>query len=109
MGPASQATQPANGEGVPQDDAEAVRWYRLAAEQSYPMAQNNLGIMYAIGEGLPQDKVQAYTWTSIAAAQGNANAQRHKELLVKDMTRPQIDEAQKLSREYRSRYVVPFQ
>ena len=23
----------ANGLGVPQDDAEAVRWYRLAAEQ----------------------------------------------------------------------------
>ena len=22
----------ANGEGVPEDDAEAVRWYRLAAE-----------------------------------------------------------------------------
>ena len=23
------------GEGVPQDSAEAVRWYRLAAEQGY--------------------------------------------------------------------------
>ena len=25
----------ANGEGVPQDDAEAVRWYGLAAEQGH--------------------------------------------------------------------------
>ena len=24
-----------NGEGVPQDYAEAVKWYRLAAEQGY--------------------------------------------------------------------------
>ena len=26
----------ASGAGVPQDDAEAARWYRLAAEQGYP-------------------------------------------------------------------------
>ena len=25
----------ANGRGVPKDDAEAVRWYRLVAEQGY--------------------------------------------------------------------------
>ena len=28
----------AKGEGVPQDDAEAARWYRLAAEQGYARA-----------------------------------------------------------------------
>ena len=32
-----------NGEGVPQDDAEAVAWFRLAAEQGHADAQNNLG------------------------------------------------------------------
>ena len=31
------------GEGVPQDDAEAVKWYRLAAEQGDASAQFNLG------------------------------------------------------------------
>ena len=35
-----------NGEGVPQDYAEAVRWYRLAAEQGNASAQFNLGSMY---------------------------------------------------------------
>ena len=49
-----------------------------------------------------------YTWVSVAAAQGYANAQEFKNLLVEDMTRPQIDEAQKLSRDYWTRYVVPF-
>ena len=32
------------GEGVPQDDVEAVRWYRLAAEQGSARAQYNLGV-----------------------------------------------------------------
>ena len=42
----------ANGEGVPEDDAEAVRWYRLAADQGDADAQYNLGVMYANGEGV---------------------------------------------------------
>ena len=38
--------------GVSEDDAEAVRWYRLAAEQGHASAQFNLGVMYARGEGV---------------------------------------------------------
>ena len=34
----------ADGEGVPLDDAEAVRWYHLAAEQGHATAQHNLGV-----------------------------------------------------------------
>ena len=41
----------ADGDGVPQDDAEAVAWYRKAAEQEFAAAQNNLGWMYATGAG----------------------------------------------------------
>ena len=50
------------GEGVPQDYAEAVRWYRLAADQRHANVQINLGNRYANGEGVPQDYVQAHTW-----------------------------------------------
>ena len=39
------------GEGVPQDAAEAVRWFRLAAEQGIASVQNNLGLMYPIFTG----------------------------------------------------------
>ena len=35
-----------NGRGVPQDDAEAAKWFRLAAEQGDAEAQHNLGVMY---------------------------------------------------------------
>ena len=37
----------AYGEGIPEDDTEAVKWFRLAAEQGYARAQFNLGVMCA--------------------------------------------------------------
>ena len=40
------------GEGVPQDDKEAVKWWRLAAEQGVAHAQANLGNMYELGGGV---------------------------------------------------------
>ncbi len=90
----------ANGEGVPQDYAEAARWYRQAAEQGHASAQHNLGAMYANGEGVPEDDIQAYAWISIASAQGIEIAKNAKERLTGEMTRAEIAEAQKLSRKY---------
>ena len=57
-----------DGRGVPQDDAEAVKWYRKATEQGYAKAQNNLGLMYYNGEGVSQDYVQAHMWYNLAAS-----------------------------------------
>ena len=48
-----------HGEGVPKDEAEAVKWYRLAAEQGLAMAQFNLGITYASGRGVIEDEAEA--------------------------------------------------
>jgi len=42
----------ANGLGVPEDDAEAARWFRLAAEQGNALAQYNLGFIYDSGRGV---------------------------------------------------------
>ncbi len=50
----------AKGNGVPQNYAEAVKWYRRAAEQDDPAAQSNLGAMYDHGDGVPQDYVEAH-------------------------------------------------
>ena len=36
-----------HGEGVPQDNKEALKWYRLAAEQGHAKAQFNLGGRYS--------------------------------------------------------------
>ena len=46
----------ARGDGVPEDRAEAIRWYRLAAEQDDSVAQVAL---IAMGEGFPEDDVNA--------------------------------------------------
>jgi TPR repeat protein len=64
-----------SGEGVPQDYAEARKWYRLAAEQGDASAQSNLGWMYDSGDGVPQDYAEARKWFRLAAEQGNARAQ----------------------------------
>ena len=42
------------GEGVPQDEAEAAWWVRLAADQGYAAAQYDLQVMYRDGPGVPQ-------------------------------------------------------
>ena len=63
------------GDGVPQDDAQAVVWYRQAADQGDADAQNNLGVMYRNGQGVPQDYSQAMAWYRQAADQGYAEAQ----------------------------------
>ena len=59
-----------SGLGVPQDDAEAVKWYRLAAEQGQAGAQEILGLLYEKGRGVKQDLVQAHAWYDIAAVRG---------------------------------------
>jgi clan AA aspartic protease (TIGR02281 family) len=65
----------ANGHGVAQDYAQAIAWYRRAADQGNADAQANLGAMYEVGQGVAQDYAQAIAWYRRAADQGNADAQ----------------------------------
>ena len=65
----------ASGEGVPQSDAEALKWLRLAADQGDATAQGFLASMYARGQGVPQNDGEAVKWYRLAADQGDANAQ----------------------------------
>jgi hypothetical protein len=65
----------ASGEGVPQDDAQAVQWWRKAAEQGLARAQSQLGVWLLDGIGIPADTVEAQKWCRKAAEQGLAVAQ----------------------------------
>ncbi len=65
----------AQGQGTLKDDAEAVKWYRKAAQQGLLQAQHNLGLMYYRGKGVPQDYTEAAKWYHKAAEQGYAPAQ----------------------------------
>ena len=89
----------ATGEGVPEDDREAVKWFRMAAEQGNASAQFNLAVMYYDGEGVPEDYVRAYVWANLSAAQGQKEANELKDLLRPKMTAEQVAEAQKLAGE----------
>lgn len=64
-----------SGQGVPKDYAEALKWYRKAAEQGDALAQTQLGLMYIKGMGAPKDEAQAMAWLRKAAEQGYASAQ----------------------------------
>jgi TPR repeat protein len=57
------------------DLAEAAAWYRKAADQGHPLAQNELGFFYQQGFGLPEDVTQSLFWYRKAAEAGVASAQ----------------------------------
>lgn len=61
--------------GVPKDMAQAIAWYRKAAEQGDVTAQNNLGLVYHKGSGVPVDLNEARRWYLKAAEQKFAQAQ----------------------------------
>ena len=91
----------AEGDGVPRDYAEAMKWYRLAAaqyrlaaEQGDADAQSNLGLMYENGEGVPQDFVTAHMWLNIAAANGRFMASYFRDTIAERLTPADISEAQ---------------
>lgn len=63
------------GQGVAQDDKEAVKWYTKAAEQGIAEAQCSLGLRYANGYGVIEDYKEAVKWLRKAAEQGYADAQ----------------------------------
>lgn len=48
------------GQGVEQDQREAVRWWQKAADQNHPGAQYNLGHARMKGNGIPVDSVASY-------------------------------------------------
>ena len=96
------------GQGVPQDFAEALKWYRKAAEQGFAEAQTNLGIMYYTGQGVPKDYVLARMWFTLATsgypASENAKrerAEKFSDIAASKMTPAQIAESQRLAREWK--------
>jgi TPR repeat protein len=69
-------------EGRGQNDSEAVRWFRIAADQGYAPAENNLGFMYAEGRGVVRDDKKAVEWYRRAAERGYPPAQTSLAMMV---------------------------
>ena len=66
-----------DGKGIGQSDAEAVRLFRLAADQNNDAAQTNLGWMYQTGRGVVANPKEAIRLYRLAARQGNETAQQN--------------------------------
>ncbi len=90
------------GRGVPQDYAEAIRWYRKAAEQGDAGAQFVLGLSYKLGQVVAQDYVNAHMWINLAASHATGDKQKKfakgRDRLAGKMTPAQVAEAQALAR-----------
>ena len=59
----------------PKNRAEAVKWYRRAAEKGHAEAQQNLGVCYFNGWGVAKNAAEAVKWFRKAAEKGVAEAQ----------------------------------
>ncbi|TNI84474.1 tetratricopeptide repeat protein [Aeromonas sobria] len=70
-----------NGEGVPKNDEEAIKWYLKAANLESAAAQNNLGVAYEKGQGVPKNDEEAVKWYRKAAENNLAVAQRNLGLM----------------------------
>ena len=49
-------------------------WYLKSAEQFYPPAYNEIGLLYAQGLGIKKDFIIGYAWIYLAAENGNHEA-----------------------------------
>lgn len=91
---------------MPQNYAEAAKWYRLAADHGNGFAQYDLAGMYEDGQGAPQDYVQAHMWFNLAAASPDSpktaidDAVRGRERVASKMNPAQIAEAQRLAADW---------
>lgn len=63
------------GTEVRKDSAEAVKWWKKAADKGDLQSQQYLGWVYASGDGVPRDFSEAVSWWRKAAEQGNPKAQ----------------------------------
>jgi TPR repeat protein len=75
------------------DDAEAVKWYSMAADKGLLSAQVDLGRMLEEGRGVERDEAEAIRWCNAALGHGQGG--------LKKTTR--VEEA-----EYRLSYIAAF-
>ena len=62
------------GDGVGKDLAEAVKWYRMAAEQGHAHGMFELSKCYTFGFGVRKNRVTAGKWLRKAAEHGHVTA-----------------------------------
>jgi TPR repeat protein len=90
-----------DAKGVPQDYAQAGRWYRAACEHrpDYGGAGqgcNSLGVLYLTGHGVKQSRVEAYKYFKLGTASEYLSAVKSQ------MSEAEIAEAERQASEWLS-------
>ena len=89
-----------SGVDLTQDYQQAFDMFLGAANQGFVGAQYQLGAMLFHGEGVPKDLVQAHKWFNIASTSDGGSGTPYKSILEGIMDQAQIEEAQKLAKEW---------
>ncbi len=98
-----------NGDGLPQDYAEARYWFQEAAYQGLAEAQFTIGMMHLEGSaGGLQDSRLGYAWLGAAAAQSDEDAKTEMEIVGDRLNRRELAEAQRLLERFVTNYVEPY-
>jgi len=95
------------GRGVVQDFAQAADWYRKAAEQGDAEAMYGLGELMESGWGVDESLVEAYVWLNLASARGEKRANEARRQVLGRLSKEQLNEAQRRSRELDERIPRP--
>lgn len=80
--------------------SKAVTWFQQAAERGVLDSQFNLGVLYQEGSGVTKSQVDAYVWYAIAGAQGDPMAIQRAEVLAREMSEAQVEQAKSRVKAY---------
>jgi TPR repeat protein len=87
--------------------SNGVKWVMITnriGNKAVAVAMSNLSEMYADGRGVPKDDVLAFMWADLSDIRGDKNASVLRDSLEKRMSSTQIEEAQRLSREWMDKH-----
>ncbi|HTZ96491.1 MAG TPA: GAF domain-containing protein [Terriglobales bacterium] len=99
-------TRYATGQDVPQDYAQATRWFTQAAEQGSVIAQATLAAYYSTGRGVPQDPSKAYFWSLIAQAGGDEASKSRATALEPLLTPGRVAEERQEAEKWLKQHLV---
>lgn len=81
-------------------DYDALTQFELEARKGRTDALYNLGLAYSTGQGVTVDYVAAHKWFNLAAMKGIDEARGWRAQISREMSPPQIAEAQRQAREW---------
>ena len=90
--------------GWRQDYPEAMRLWRISAEQGNGASQFMLAEMYNLGQGVRPDPVEAYAWYLLSAETGYKLATDGAMMLRRTLGAAQKQTARAKYRDYRQRF-----